>query len=76
MKSKKTGIAQACSCCTSVVYMAQMGTTAVAGGASMGVMGAAASSSVLLLTVAFQAAGLFILGTVVFAQQFAGLFFP
>ena len=58
MKSKKAGIAQACSCCTSVVCMAQMGTTAVAGGASMGVMGAATSSSVPLLTVAFQAAGL------------------
>ena len=58
MKSKKAGIAQACSCCTSVVCMAQMGTTIVAGGASMGAMGAAASSSVPLLTVAFQAAGL------------------
>lgn len=58
MKGKKAGIVQACSCCTSVVCMAQMGTAAVAGGASMGVMGAAASSSVPLLTVAFQAAGL------------------
>lgn len=47
-----------CSACTSTVCMAQMGTMA-ATGTTMGAMGAAgAASSVPLLTLAFQAAGL------------------
>lgn len=58
MKIEKSTTAQACSCCTSVVCMAQMGTVAAAGGASMGAMGAAASASVPLLTRIFQTIGL------------------
>ncbi len=62
-KRTSVGVASACSCCTSLVCMAQMGTTIAVGGTVMGTMGVATSGSAPFITSMFQSIGLGILLT-------------
>jgi len=70
-KRTSVGVAHVCSCCISLVCMAQMGAIAAAGGAVMGTMGAAATSgSVPLITSVFHSIGLGVLLTLAASFKF------